>query len=961
MAVATASNLGATILLISEPNKRILRERKDWFYDEEQNTAIKLMDTSMPIKSQGQGRGFTYLAIKDFIVFSCYSSGNDNIETLEQTLFEIGNLIRTVTMKAIIAGDFNAKSPLWGMNFTERRGQLLSEWISTHNLVVANTGNMPTFQIENYGSILDLTIVTETISPEICNWEVLQEESLSDHNYISFEVDKQTKTVPPLQNERNKGWQVKKLDHDHLQSIVGNLKGESTITPSKFTENLVKICDKVMPKKRVNLRRKPAYWWTNEIAELRKECLKRRRAYTRSVRRNPLWRSQQLWHLYKESKKKLQCKIKQEKRNCWKRLCQSVDVDIWGDGYKIAMKGILGFPPRICLTMEKVEEVIAHLFPTHTNVIFDCDNSVSFTKFTIDELHNASKKLKNNKSPGPGNIPAEIIKTASLHNPNYVLAMYNKLATEAIFPTEWKQARLVLLRKGNKPLNEPASFRPICLLDVEGKLYEQLLLERLNKEIQLTGDLSDHQYGFRKGRQTVDAINRVINIAREAEAHPHTSRKICAVITLDVKNAFNSASWQLILQELRRRRIKESLISIIRSYLSERHIILEAEGTCKTVKVTSGVPQGSILGPTLWNIMYDGLFKISMPHGITLVGFADDVAIVATAKTEPLLMDVANTALLRVSNWIQERGLALAPEKTEAVLLTKKRKIQPINFTLQGVNIKPRSAVKYLGVWLDNKLTFNVHIEKTVEKAEKTANALATLMPNVGGPGAAKRRTLCSVVHSQILYAAPVWYTVVANKRVLQKLISLQRKVSIRICSAYRTISTEAVGVIASIPPIELQIVERRDRYTGVEIRPAKEHTLNSWQLKWDNGRRGRWTYSLIPEIATWMNRPYGEPDYYLSQALSGHGCFRKYLFNRRRADTPNCSYCDKEDDAEHTLFECPRWVVERMDFLRECNTRFNMNNMMEGLQTGEERWNQTYSTIRKIIETKEREERTDR
>lgn len=961
MALATARNLKAEILLISEPNKRSIRDRKDWFYDEDQNTAIKIIDTNIPIRSQGQGTGFTYIAIEDFVIFSCYSSGNDSIQTLEGTLLEIGNLIRTTMTKAVISGDFNAKSPLWGMNFTDERGKRLTEWIAELNLVVANKGSMPTFQIENYGSILDLTIVTEKMGSEICQWEVRQEESLSDHNYILFEINKQPKATRTLPKEINRGWQIKKVDNHRLQSMAVILKDEPDLSAGKYTRSLAEICNNVMPKKNTNFRRKPVYWWSDEIAELRKECLKRRRAYTRSVRRNPLWRSQQLWNLYKISKKTLRNKIKQEKRNCWKRLCLNVDIDIWGDGYKIAMKGLLGFPPRVCLPMEKMSEVIAQLFPTHTDVIFDCDPSVSFTNFTTDELQYACEKLKNNKAPGPGNIPPEIVKAVALYNPNYVLSIYNKLAKKAIFPIEWKQAKLVLLRKGNKSLDDPSSFRPICLLDVEGKLYEQLLVERLNKELKRTGDLSEQQYGFRKGRQTVDAINKVISIARETEAHPHTSRKLCAVITVDVKNAFNSASWQLILEELRRRRIEESLISIIRSYLSQRQILLEAEDTCKTVKIYSGVPQGSILGPTLWNILYDDLFKIRMPDGITLVGFADDVAIVATAKTETLLMDVANIALLRVSNWMQQRRLALAPEKTEAVLLTKRRKIQPITFSIHRVNIKPCGALKYLGVWLDTKLNFKVHVNKTVQKAEKTTNALTSLMPNIGGPVASKRRILCSVIHSQMLYAAPAWHTVTTNKKVLQNLISLQRKLSIRICSAYRTISTEAVGVIAGVLPIELQIIERKERYDGIGTSVAKDNAIHSWQLKWETGRHGRWTHRLIPDIARWIDRSYGEPDYYLSQALSGHGCFTKYLYGRRRAETPNCVYCDKDDDAEHTLFVCPRWHVERMDFLTQTNRAFDLRNMMESLLAGEERWNHAYFTIRTIIQTKEREARTER
>lgn len=107
---------------------------------------MKVMDTNILIKIHGQGSAFTYGAIKDFIIFSWCSSSNDHIDTLEQTPFETGKLIRTMTIKAIIAGDFEATSALTGTNFTDRRGQLLSEWI-THNQVVSIKWNKHTCQI----------------------------------------------------------------------------------------------------------------------------------------------------------------------------------------------------------------------------------------------------------------------------------------------------------------------------------------------------------------------------------------------------------------------------------------------------------------------------------------------------------------------------------------------------------------------------------------------------------------------------------------------------------------------------------------------------------------------------------------------------------------------------------------------------------------------------------------------
>lgn len=140
----------------------------------------------------------------------------------------------------------------------------------------------------------------------------------------------------------------------------------------------------------------------------------------------------------------------------------------------------------------------------------------------------------------------------------------------------------------------------------------------------------------------MDAILKVMQIAEEAAAYTSKHRRLCAMITIDVKNAFNNASWQVILNNLQKRKINQCLIDIIASYLSQRRIIIDAEELQKTVMVNSGVPQGSVLGPMLWNVLYDELLRIEMPDKTTLVAFADDLAIVSCAKDEDVLMNTVN-------------------------------------------------------------------------------------------------------------------------------------------------------------------------------------------------------------------------------------------------------------------------------------------------------------------------------
>lgn len=955
IAVAEGRNMRVSAVLISEPNKQAIHRRKDWVHDNMMDTAIKILDASLVITDKGHGTGFTYVSTAHYTIYSCYSSGNKEIQELETCLNEIGNRIKFNRECAIITGDFNAKSPQWGMNYTDQRGAAMTDWIAENNLIVVNEGDKPTFQRSNQFSILDLTIVTEDIRTKVHSWQVRDEESLSDHRFIVFEVNEtMTSRKRPC---KHTGWKSKNINTEKLQQALSRIEIRSnTTTVEGYTEVLHNVCNQVMPKQSSRHRNQPVYWWNEQIAKVRKECIASRRHYTRSAKKSTPTDLQTIWKEYLTKKKELQRCIKRSKRTSWRLLCDEVDKDVWGKGYEIVMKGMTGFPPRTQLSCQFTKQVVHHLFPSHLSVTFESDTKLQLPPFTEGELKIAAEKLKGNRAPGPGKIPAEILKELAGRKPQYMLQVYNQLAEKGIFPEKWKRAVLVLLKKGDKPVTEPSAYRPICLLDSEGKLYEQLLTARLKEQLFKRGGLSNNQYGFREGRQTVDAIQRVINVAKGAAEYSARNRRLCAMVTLDVKNAFNNASWQLILESMRRKGIEESLITVVASYLSQRKILLQAEGTTSEVPVSSGVPQGSVLGPTLWNILYDDLLETEQSDDILLIGFADDVALLAIAKTEDTLMTKTNAALARIARWILRRQLQLAPEKTEAVLLTTKRKIAPVQFEIQGTTVRLSSAIKYLGVWLDTKLTFNTHIDKTIQKAEKTLKALSSIMPSVGGPRASKRKILSSVVHSQLLYAAPVWSDRMTNKGMKKKIIRIQRSTLIRVVSSYRTISAEAVAVIAGVPPIDLLARERKERYIGKNPAEAREELLARWQQRWQDSPHGRWTFHLIPDIKSWIEREYGEVDYFLTQAISGHGCFRKFLFYRNRAASEHCPYCQMTDDANHTLFVCEKWREIRQKFKVETGKEFNAESVSTGLTSVKALWVKIYSTIRYIVEKKERD-----
>lgn len=126
--------------------------------------------------------------------------------------------------------------------------------------------------------------------------------------------------------------------------------------------------------------------------------------------------------------------------------------------------------------------------------------------------------------------------------------------SHGIFPRKWKVARLVLLRKGTKPLDLPASYRPISLLNTIDRLFERVIKSRLEEHLIGEYDLNEHQFGFRKGKSTTDAISTMMNVAKIAMAGQYRRREMCAVVAIDVANAFNSATLDKIMEALRKKK-----------------------------------------------------------------------------------------------------------------------------------------------------------------------------------------------------------------------------------------------------------------------------------------------------------------------------------------------------------------------------------------------------------------------
>lgn len=942
----------ADIVAIQEPNIKSIRT--EHFCDNKNDTLIMLCKNTKAT-AHGKGDGIVWVIVEDVLIISGYISPNCSLEDFNIYLNNLGTIIRHVhtrkRKKVIIMADFNAKSYIWGSDREDRRGEMLCEFIWSMSLAVANVGDKPTFTRNEQHSIIDVTLTTDETINNIQEWRVSERETLSDHNIIIFEM----KTGKPKEHARQTQKRYKFNKHKEEKLIetickkLDTLKGKNI---DNVEEVISKTCEETLKNGTLQNKRKPVYWWSTEINELRNTCIRNRRMLTRLRGKNNGEQAQitRLDNEYRQSRKKLKEAIKKAKERCWKELIEEVDNDVWGNGYKIVTKKHRKQLPTK-LEGQELKDTVDTLFPNRPIPIWtrnDIEGEIPNIK--TEEVLLAAKALKDKKAPGEDGIPPEVVKIAAKCRPEIIAEVMTNIVKDGRIPKTWKRAKLVLLPKPGK---NPPAYRPICLLPTMAKLFEGILRNRIMAELEVKRGISEHQYGFIPGKSTIDAINEVINIAKTGKKQHWSNRELVMAIALDVKNAFNSASWEHIINKMKKLGIADYIVEIIKDYFTDREIGIDGYDR----KMSCGVPQGSVIGPILWNIVYNGVLELNLGKEVRQIAYADDLILIITAKTEDELEFLASRSVQAVESWMRKHELELAAEKTEAMLITGRKKIKrAVNITCRGRTFNPSNSLKYLGVLIDKNITWIPHLQQMSARANQTASTLLKLMPRNSGPNQKSRKLLYSVVISIALYGAPVWAEGLKYKRNIKILEKLERRMLIYITQGYKTISTDALQVVASMPPLELLAKERA--YNFGADKESKNYNrkclMDNWTKRWRETRNGEWTKSVIKDLETWVNRKFGEVDYFLTQALTGHGDFGTYLKRIQKSPTNRCEFCMKIDDPKHTLFECEEFADVRDKYRQKGGVTLSKGNFINTMLRDENSFNSGKEFCKDILTCKE-------
>ena len=740
-----------------------------------------------------------------------------------------------------------------------------------------------------------------------------------------------TEHAPP------KRWRFKPTRKDLIKKEAERMKIGGN--PETLTVNLQKMCEKTLTVIKPINRPRGKPWWSQRLNDLRKKLLISRRELTRANKTMNESPNEDILTKFKNAYLEFTTEKKASKNRLHERLCNDINNNPWGDAYRVAMMTLR--PRAKCILPKNLDKILEGLFPRHDDLPNSVYNVNCIEQLTEEELMTAAKKLKKGKSPGPDGIPAEVIQTVAMANPAPLIKVMSDILQTGKFPTQWKTATLKLIPKeGNSDLTP--KYRPICLINSTAKLLEHIINARLLIELTGTGGISTKQHAFTHKRSCITALSAAIQAVEKVKSKG--PGWVASIILLDVKNAFNSANWLKILQTLRRVKINEYLIRIIHSYFQDRTLQFEDQ----TYRLSSGVPQGSVLGPTLWNVLINQVTKVELPENCDIVLYADDIAIIVGAKDGKTMTHRGNLALKRVQEALQELGLELATDKTSALIIHGRRTTIPrdTTFCLNNTKVKPRNEVKYLGITLDADLNFKKHAEKTCAKATRALNALAAVL-TAKNAKMARRRIIARVIEGQLLYGCEVWLGRMATQ-ALHDLESTQKRAAVKIARGFPSMSGEAALVLAGMVPLSIQAKSRQKKFQGGQPQGCEE-TLRIWQQRWTKAEAA-WTRSLIPQVEKWTSRKHGELTSELTQILSGHGNFGTFLKMTNRRPSNLCPFCKTPETVRHQTMYCPRFDRQRTAAGLQAET--DPRKIVIKMMTSTDAWNRVEELAKAICET---------
>jgi hypothetical protein len=376
-------------------------------------------------------------------------------------------------------------------------------------------------------------------------------------------------------------------------------------------------------------------------------------------------------------------------------------------------------------------------------------NSFFCSPVTVADVSEIIKSFPNKGCP-TNFVPAYVFKIISPYVCQPIADIFNESISLGIFPDCLKIARVVPIFKTGDRMSV-TNYRPISTLPVLAKIFEKLMSIKIKSFLSVNSILCKHQFGFRAGAGTADAILQFTDNVYDSL----NNKESLAAVFLDFSKAFDTVNHRVLLSKLSHIGVRGAMHDWFRSYLNNRlqYVSLGTSANSDSTTVNLGVPQGSILGPLLFLIYINDMSHSA--ESLQFIHFADDTTVFISGLAFDEVFRVMNEGLSTVDGWLIANRLSLNIAKTSYMLITNRTQPQNIHLQIRGTDIARETKAKFLGVIIDHKLNFKDHVDNLCIKLSKSLGIMYRIAPFV--PRAVMLNLYYSIFYPHMTYAITTW------------------------------------------------------------------------------------------------------------------------------------------------------------------------------------------------------------
>ena len=390
--------------------------------------------------------------------------------------------------------------------------------------------------------------------------------------------------------------------------------------------------------------------------------------------------------------------------------------------------------------------------------------------FSMSELNQALRKMRNRKSPGPDDICAEQLRNLGNKAKELLLLLINQSWLRGEVPSIWRRACIVPIPKAGKDHKTASNHRPIALTSHVAKLAERMIAARLSHVVDRDGLVPPEQVGFRRGRAAEDNLGRLVQSVQDGWNKPKNRRgqpvdgvhaDKFVLTAYDFSRAYDVIDHRMLRLKLLRLGVPKCAVKWIWAFLRDRRASVEVNGVRSAERpFRAGLPQGSVLSPTLYTLWAADLIEeLRQVPGTEPYMYADDTTTLSRGCSIAIARERAQRAADVMSSWADRWKMKLAGEKTQVLALSQwARDANNMEIKVAGKTVKGASTLKLLGVTFDRLLHFGAHC---TELRRKTRPRIAQMQKITGRTWGLREQHLRMVangyVRGALEHAAGAW------------------------------------------------------------------------------------------------------------------------------------------------------------------------------------------------------------